>query len=102
MIRKIATVGLLMLACAMPLQSAGAQDPAFGGALLGGAIGAGVGGAATGKASGAIAGGIIGAALGAAIGSQMRPRRHGHYAYNNRCWIRRSDGSYVSVSPRYC
>lgn len=101
MLRKIATVGLLTLASALPLQHANAQD-ALGGALVGGLIGAGVGGAATGKAGGAIVGGVIGAVIGASVADQMQPRRRGYYAYDNRCWVRRADGSYVSVHPRYC
>lgn len=102
MIGKITAIGLLTLAAAMPVQQASAQDPAIGGAIVGGAIGAGVGGAATGRAGGAVVGGVIGAVLGASIASEMQPRRNGYYAYHNRCWVRRADGSYVSVSRRYC
>ena len=101
MICKIAAVGLLTLASALPLQHANAQD-ALGGAIIGGAIGAGIGGAATGRAGGAIVGGVIGAVVGASLADQMQPRRRGYYAYDNRCWVRRADGSYVSVHPRYC
>jgi outer membrane lipoprotein SlyB len=101
MIRTIAIVGLLTLATALPLQQASAQD-ALGGALLGGAIGAGIGGAATGRAGGALVGGAIGAVVGASIADQMQPRRNGYYAYDSRCWVRRADGSYVSVPRRYC
>ena len=102
MIRKIATVSLLTLAAVLPLQQANAQDPTLGGALLGGVIGAGIGSAATGKAGGAIAGGVIGAVLGASIANSMEPRRNGYYWYQSRCWVRRADGSYVSVPARYC
>jgi outer membrane lipoprotein SlyB len=101
MIRKIAAVGVLALATTLPVPQASAQDP-LAGALIGGAIGAGVGGAATGRAGGAIVGGVIGAAVGASIAHQMQPRRRGHYWYDNRCWVRRADGSYVSVPRRYC
>jgi outer membrane lipoprotein SlyB len=101
MFGKFAAAGLLALAVTLPVPQAQAQDP-LGGALIGGAIGAGIGGAATGKVGGAVAGGVIGAALGATIASQMEPRRRGYYAYQNRCWVRRADGSYVAVSPRYC
>ena len=72
------------------------------GAILGGAAGAIIGGAATGRAGGAVAGGIIGAAAGAMIGSQLEPRPGGYYWYNDRCWVRYGDGSYHSVSRRYC
>ena len=95
------TVGVLTLAAAMPVQDAAAQD-AFSGAVLGGAAGAIIGGAATGRAGGAIAGGIIGAAAGAAIGDSMEYRRRGYYWYQDRCWFRRGDGSYVRVSPARC
>ena len=102
MIRKIATVGVLALTMALPLQPANAQDPALGGAIIGGVIGAGVGGAATGRAGGAIAGGVIGAVLGASIASSMEPRRSGYYYYQGDCWRRRGDGSYIRTYRRYC
>jgi outer membrane lipoprotein SlyB len=101
MIRTIATVGLLTLATALPLQPSNAQD-ALGGALMGGLIGAGIGGAATGKAGGAVAGGVIGAVLGASIASSMEQRRGGYYWYQGDCWLRRGDGSYVRTYRRYC
>jgi len=98
--RMLAATGLLVLATAMPLQDAAAQDP-FGGALFGGAAGAIIGGAATGRAGGAIAGGFIGAALGAAIAGSMEQRR-GYYWYQGRCWARRGDGSYTRVASWRC
>jgi len=96
-----AALALTMVASAIPLQPAAAQD-AFGGALLGGAAGAIIGGAATGRAGGAVAGGIIGAAAGAAIGASMEPRRAGYYWYQDGCWLQRRDGSYIRVSRRNC
>jgi uncharacterized protein YcfJ len=101
MILKIAAAGLLMLATALPMHQAKAQD-ALGGAIIGGAIGAGIGGAATGKAGGAIAGGVIGAVIGASIADQMQPRQRGYYYYQDDCWRRRADGSYVRTYRRYC
>jgi outer membrane lipoprotein SlyB len=102
MIRTIATVGLLTLVTALPLQQASAQNPALGGAIVGGAIGAGIGGAASRNVGGAVVGGVVGAVIGASIADQMQPRRNGYYAYDSRCWVRRADGSYVSVPRRYC
>jgi uncharacterized membrane protein len=91
-----------LMADAMPMQPAAAQNNTLGGALLGGTAGAIIGGAATGRAGGAIAGGIIGAAAGAALGSQLEPRAGGYYWYDGRCWIQYSDGSYHRVPRRYC
>ncbi|HTS42289.1 MAG TPA: glycine zipper domain-containing protein [Xanthobacteraceae bacterium] len=102
MIGKIAIVGLLTATMVMPLSATKAQDPALGGAIIGGAIGAGIGGAATGRAGGAIAGGVIGAVLGASIANQMEPRQGGYYYYQDNCWRRRADGSYVRTYRRYC
>ena len=102
MIRTIATVSLLALATALPLQPANAQDPTLGGAIIGGAIGAGIGGAATGRAGGAIAGGVIGAVLGASIANEMEARHGNYYWYHGDCWRRRGDGSYVRTYRRYC
>jgi outer membrane lipoprotein SlyB len=100
--RILAVVTLLALgSTTMPVQQAGAQD-AIGGAILGGAAGAIIGGAATGRAGGAVAGGIIGAAVGATIAGSMEPRRAGYYWYQDSCWLRRGDGSYVRVSSRNC
>jgi len=96
-----AVLTLALVATALPMQPAAAQD-ALGGALLGGAAGAIIGGAATGRAGGAVAGGIIGAAAGAAIGSSMEPRRAGYYWYQDGCWLQRRDGSYIRVQRRYC
>jgi outer membrane lipoprotein SlyB len=101
MIRTVAAASLLALASVFPPQPAAAQD-VLGGALLGGAAGAIVGGAATGRAGGAVAGGVIGAALGATIAHSMQPRRGGYYWYQDACWLRRGDGSYVRVSRRNC
>jgi uncharacterized membrane protein len=101
MIRIIAAASLLTFATVAEPQKVAAQD-LLGGALLGGAAGAIVGGAATGRAGGAVAGGVIGAALGATIAASMEPRRRGHYWYQNGCWYRRGDGSYVRVSRRHC
>ena len=95
-------VMLATLATSVPLQPAAAQDP-FAGALFGGAAGAIIGGAATGRTGGAIAGGIIGAAIGASVAGSMAPApRQGYYWYQDGCWLRRGDGSYVRVRPRYC
>lgn len=102
MIRTIGAVALLMLASAMPLQQASAQENILGGALLGGAAGAIIGGAATGRAGGAAAGAVIGATTGAVIGSQMEPRRGGYYWYEGRCWYRHPNGEYHRVTRRYC
>ena len=101
MVRTLAAASLLALASTIPLQPAAAQDP-LAGALLGGAAGAIIGGAATGRAGGAIAGGVIGAAVGATIAGSMEPRQRGYYWYQDRCWVRRGDGSYIRVSRRYC
>jgi len=92
---------LSVIATSVPVPPAAAQD-ALGGALLGGAAGAIIGGAATGRAGGAVAGGIIGAAAGAAIGASMEPRRAGYYWYQDGCWLRRRDGSYIRVHRRNC
>jgi Glycine zipper len=97
----IAAAGIVAILAGMSSQPTVAQD-ALGGAIFGGAAGAIIGGAATGRAGGAIAGGIIGAAVGAAIGDSMEPRRRGYYWYQDRCWLRRGDGSYVRVRPDYC
>jgi hypothetical protein len=40
--------------------------------------------------------------MGAAIADSMEPRRRGYYWYQDRCWLRRGDGSYVRVRPDYC
>jgi hypothetical protein len=100
MYRTLAAI-LMAMALAVPLQHAKAQD-ALGGALLGGAAGAIIGGAATGKAGGAVVGGVIGAATGAAIASQGQARPGGYYYYENGCYLRRRDGAWVAVAPRYC
>ena len=96
-----AAIALTMVVTALPPQPVAAQD-ALGGALLGGAAGAIIGGAATGRAGGAVAGGIIGAAAGAAIGASMEQRRGGYYWYENGCWLKRRDGSYVRVHRNNC
>jgi outer membrane lipoprotein SlyB len=98
-ISAVAAVAIVAIAAVKP---AAAQDNTLGGALLGGAAGAIIGGAATGKAGGAVAGGIIGAAAGAMIGSQFEPRGPGYYWYQDGCWLKRRDGSYIRVSRRYC
>src|SRR5262245_46861844 len=92
MIRTIGATTFLMLATAVPLQQAAAQD-VLGGALLGGAAGAIIGGAATGRGEGAAIGAIIGAGAGAAIASQG-VRRGGYYWYDDRCYVRYQNGSY--------
>jgi hypothetical protein len=97
----IAAAGTLTIVAGMSPPPAAAQD-AIGGAIFGGAAGAILGGAATGRAGGANAGGILGAAMGAARADSMEPRRRGHYWYQDRCWLRRGDGSYVRVRPDYC
>lgn len=102
MIRMIGAASLLVLASAMPMQQALAQNNALGGAILGGTAGAIIGGAATGRAGGAVAGGIIGAAAGAALGAQMEPRRGRYYWYHGRCWRRFANGEYHRVPLRYC
>jgi len=81
MFRKIATVGLLTLATALLLQQTNAQDS---------------------KRDGARIGEIIGATDGASIAKSMESRPQGHYLYQSRCWDRRADGSYVSVTTNYC
>jgi uncharacterized membrane protein len=91
-----------LVAAAMPMRPAAAQNNTLGGAIIGGGIGAAIGGAATGRAGGAIAGGIIGAAAGAALGSQLEPREDGYYWYNGRCWEQYDDGSYHRMPRRYC
>jgi outer membrane lipoprotein SlyB len=95
-------VAIALVAAAVPVKPAAAQNNTVGGALLGGAAGAIIGGAATGRAGGAIAGGIIGAAAGAALGSQLEPRGDGYFWYNGRCWEQYDDGSYHRVPRRYC
>jgi outer membrane lipoprotein SlyB len=102
MIQTISAAAVIALVAIAPVKPAAAQDNTLGGALLGGAAGAIIGGAATGKAGGAVAGGIIGAAAGAMIGSQLEPRRPGYYWYQDSCWLKRRDGSYIRVSRRYC
>jgi hypothetical protein len=32
----------------------------------------------------------------------MEPRRRGYYWHNGRCWVRRGDGTYYSVSRDRC
>jgi hypothetical protein len=32
----------------------------------------------------------------------MEPRRAGYYWYQDGCWLRRRDGSYMRVHPRNC
>ncbi len=100
MIRTIGATAFLVLATAMPLQQAGAQD-ILGGALLGAAGGAIVGGAVTGRGEGAAIGAMIGAGAGAAIAAQGQ-RRGGYYWYDGRCWLRYPSGEYQRVSRRYC
>lgn len=101
-IRMTGAMAAIALLALLPASQASAQDNTIGGAIIGGGIGAMIGGATTGKAGGAIAGGIIGAAAGAALGSQMEPRRRGYYWYEDRCWVRRGDGSYRRVSRERC
>ena len=91
-----------LIGAAVPATPGAAQDSTIGGAIIGGGMGAIIGGAATGKAGGAIAGGIIGAAAGAMLGSQLEPRPHGYYWYQDDCWRRWRDGSYHRVHRRYC
>lgn len=81
MFRKLATVGLLTLATALLLQQANAQKSTRDSARVGE---------------------VIGAAAGASIAKSMESRPQGHYWYQNRCWNRRADGSYVSVPTHYC
>jgi uncharacterized protein YcfJ len=101
-IRAFGASVLLMLAVAMPVQDASAQDP-LGGALLGGVLGAGVGAAVGhGRGSSIAIGAILGATAGAAIASQGQFRRGGYYWYEGRCWFRRPGGDYVRVQNRYC
>jgi hypothetical protein len=99
--RSLAALVLFAGLVAGQSQEALAQD-ALGGALLGGAAGAIIGGAATGQAGGAVAGGIIGGALGAAIASEGQARPGGYRFYQNACYMRRPDGTWVAVAPGYC
>jgi len=101
MVRAIAGAGCLVLALAMPVQEAAAQENILGGALFGGAAGAIIGGAVGGR-SGAAAGAIIGAGTGAALGAQMERRHTGYYWYNGRCWRRDRGGNYHLVARGYC
>lgn len=100
MIRKLVLTGLLSLAVLSPGHQAAAQDP-LGGAIVGGAVG-GVLGGALGGGRGAAAGAIVGATTGAVIGAQGQPRPGGYTYYRGGCYVQRSDGAWVAVSPRYC
>jgi hypothetical protein len=97
MLRTLTAASLLMLACAMPLQHAAAQDPVAGG-IFGGAVGGLLGGAIGGR-GGAVAGAIIGGTTGAAIAAQGQPRANGYYWYNNGCYVQRPDGAWIAVAP---
>jgi hypothetical protein len=101
MIRKLALTSLLSLAVLSPGQQAAAQNNPLGGAIVGGAAGAVLGGA-LGGGRGAAAGAIVGAATGAAIASQGQPRPGGYSYYQGGCYVQRSDGAWIAVSPRYC
>lgn len=100
MLRKSGIVTLAVAMLSLSASLAPAQDP-LGGALLGGAAGAIVGGA-VGGGRGAATGAIVGAATGAAIAAQGQPRSGGYYAYQRGCYLQRSDGAWIAVSPRYC
>jgi hypothetical protein len=100
MIRKFALATLLALAVCGPAQEAAAQDT-LGGAIFGGAAGAIVGGA-LGGGRGAAIGAIVGATTGAAIASEGERRPGGYYYYRDGCYVQEGDGSWITVSPRYC
>ncbi len=98
--RALGASAFLIIALAMPIQDAAAQDPG-GGAILGGAAGAIVGGA-LGGGRGAAVGAIIGGTTGAVIAAQGQPRPGGYRYYQNACYQQRPDGAWLVVSPEYC
>ncbi len=100
MLGKLVTAGVLVVATALPLQPAAAQNP-LGGAI-GGGIAGGILGGAAGGTRGAAIGAILGATAGAAIASQGTRYPNGYYGYDNGCWLQRRDGSWIRVHPRYC
>jgi len=100
MVRSLGIAVLLALAAAMPAHEAKAQNT-LGGAIFGGAAGAIVGGA-IGGGRGAAIGAVIGAGTGAAVASEGERRRGGYYYYHDGCYVRRADGAWLRVDPRYC
>lgn len=103
MSRTAAAALLLVAAILGPVQPAFARDDALGGALLGGLFGAIIGGAVSGRGEGAAIGAVIGAAAGAIIAEEgRRVRRTPYYAWREGCYLKRRDGSWVRVAPRYC
>jgi uncharacterized protein YcfJ len=100
MLGKLVTAGVLVVAAAMPLQPAAAQNP-LGGAIGGGIVGGVIGGA-VGGSRGAAIGAIVGATAGAAIASEGRAYGRGYYGWQDGCWLQRRDGSWIRVHPRYC
>jgi hypothetical protein len=98
--RALGASAFLVIALAMPMQDAAAQDP-IGGAILGGAAGAIIGGA-VGGGRGAATGAIIGGVTGAAIAAQGQPRPGGYRYYESACYQQRPDGAWFVVSPEYC
>jgi len=100
MFRRLGLAALLVLAVAVPVHEASAQD-ALGGAIFGGAAGAIVGGA-LGGGRGAAIGAVLGAGTGAAVAAEGERRRNGYYAYRDGCYIQRRDGAWMRADPRYC
>lgn len=100
MTQRLMAASFLVLAMAMPMQGAAAQD-ILGGAIIGGAAG-GLIGRAVGGRGGVVPGVIIGATAGALIASEGERRRGGYYYHRNGCYLQRPDGAWVAVSPRYC
>jgi hypothetical protein len=90
----------LIIALAMPVQDAAAQDP-VGGAIVGGATGAIIGGV-LGGSRGAAIGAIIGGATGAAIGAEGEPLPGGYRYYQDACYQPQPNGAWLAVAPEYC
>src|SRR6516165_9813828 len=100
LIRALGSSACLVIALAMPMQEAAAQDP-VGGAIVGGATGAIIGGV-LGGGRGAAIGAIIGGATGLAIGAEGEPRPGGYRYYQDACYQQQPDGAWLAVSPEYC
>lgn len=103
MLRTMTVAAALLIAATLvPTKPAAAQDP-LGGALVGGVFGAILGGAISGRGEGVAIGAIIGATAGAIIAADgQRVRRTSYYAWNRGCYLKRRDGRWVRVQPRYC
>lgn len=100
MMWRIAGAALLAVMAVMPVQPAAAQNP-LGGAI-GGGIAGGIIGGAIGGSRGAAIGAIVGAGTGAAIAAEGRRYRNGYYGWHDGCYVRRRDGAWIRVHPRYC